>query len=274
MTQGILIFAYNNGTFDYVKQALWAADRAAKFLNKPVTIITNEESLANRTTLHNIIFADADASSKRNFKQQEKSNVSLWFNGNRYQAYELSPYDETIIIDSDYVVCSEQLNLLYVQKQDFLTHRSVVDLGFKKSYESFDTFGQLKMPHYWATILFFRKTQIAKDIFDLITMIRNNYRYYSQLYKFVSAPYRNDHAVSIAQIIAYGHRADAVPSIKWNLPTLPYEATLKKINDDTFDAYYEKWNRNKVITMRNRLSGIDFHCMNKFTLEDVIDADM
>jgi hypothetical protein len=273
MSQGFLIFAFNNGTFDYVKQAFWLADRISHFLNKPVTIVSDEESIKGKHTNHNIILTVTDSYSNRSFQQADNKNVSRWFNGNRYQAYELSPYDETIIVDSDYVICSDQLNLLFDQGNDFLTHRFVLDAAFKKSFDAFETFGQLQMPHYWATVLFFRKSQYAKNIFDLVSMIRNNYKYYSELYKFPSTPYRNDHAVSIAQIIANGHRIESVPTIAWSLLTLPYDATVTPINDVTFDISYEKWNRNRMMPLRNRISGVDFHCMNKFVLEEIIDAD-
>lgn len=273
MSQGILIFAFNNQTFDYVKQALWAADRANRFLDKPVTIITNKESLSSRETKHNIVFAEPGRYSRRTFRRDSTMPSDKWFNGNRFLAYDLSPYNETIVIDSDYVICSDRLNLLFGQSADFLTHRFVSDLGFKGSFDAFNTFGQTAVPHYWATILYFRKSEFASDVFDLIEMIQNHYKYYGDLYKFITSPYRNDHAVSIAQLIANGHNPDVIPSIPWNLPTLPTDVAVNQINDVTFDIFYEKWAGSKVIPTRNRISGIDFHCMDKFILEEIIDAN-
>jgi hypothetical protein len=41
MTTGALIFAQNNAQVDYVKLAIFAASRITKFLNIPVSIVTD-----------------------------------------------------------------------------------------------------------------------------------------------------------------------------------------------------------------------------------------
>ena len=43
MTQGILIFAFNSDGVDYVKMAILSAKRAKKFLNKPVSLVTDSK---------------------------------------------------------------------------------------------------------------------------------------------------------------------------------------------------------------------------------------
>ena len=41
MTHGAVIFALNNGGIDYVKLAVFAAERVRKYLQVPVSIITD-----------------------------------------------------------------------------------------------------------------------------------------------------------------------------------------------------------------------------------------
>ena len=41
MTQGVLIFAFNSEGVDYVKMAILSARCAKKFLNKPVSLVTD-----------------------------------------------------------------------------------------------------------------------------------------------------------------------------------------------------------------------------------------
>ena len=43
MTQGILIFAFNSDGVDYIKMAILSAKRAKKFLNKPVSLVTDSK---------------------------------------------------------------------------------------------------------------------------------------------------------------------------------------------------------------------------------------
>jgi len=273
MSQGFLIFAFNNKTLDYLSQAVWVADRISRFLDKPTTIVTDTNSLADKNIKHNIVIAEAETKSKRNFDIHTKDKIDHWYNVNRYQAYDISPYDETVVIDSDYIVNSDQLNKLFNNPHDFLCHRNVYDVASKNSLSAYQTFGQTKMPHYWATILYFRKSDFAKEMFDTITMIKDNYKFYSNIYKFNSLPYRNDYAVSIAQSIMHGHRLDAIPTIPWHLPTALNDIYATQLSDTEFEITYEKWSRNKMRLMRSIVT-TDFHCLNKFAMEDMINADI
>ena len=268
MSRGVLIFAFNNEKLDYFKQANWVADRVEKFLGLPTTIVTDENSVSD--TKHNIVLKEAILASKRNFDINEKDFVGQWYNANRFQAYDVSPYDETIVIDSDYIINSDQLNLLFEQPHDFLCHRSVYDVANKNSLAPYETFGQTKMPHYWATVLFFRESDFAERMFNLIQMVKDNYAFYGKLYKFPTQPFRNDYAVSIAMSIAYGHRLNAIPTIPWNLPTAVTDIMVDIVDEETFEIKYDKYYRNKSRPMRALISGHDFHCLNKIAMEKMI----
>jgi len=271
MTRGILIFAFNNEKINYFKQATWIANRVEKFLGLPTTIVTDENSACD--TKHNIVLKEKVEANQRNFDISESDFRSSWYNANRFQAYELSPYDETIVIDSDYIVNSDRLNLLFDSPHNFLCHRYAYDLANKDSLRSYQTFGMLKFPHYWATVLFFRKSSFAKLIFDFLAMIRENYSFYSKLYKFEPAPFRNDYAVSIALSIAYGHRITSIPTIPWGLPTALTDIKVKQINENEFELEYEKFFMNKLRSMRSIVSNHDIHCMNKKSLEEIVNAN-
>lgn len=270
MSRGVLIFAFNNSKYNYFKQANWVADRVEKFLGLPTTIVTDENSISE--TKHDTIIKEAIIGDKRNFDIRDENGTDYWYNLNRFQAYNLSSYDETIVIDSDYIVNSDQLNMLFDSPHDFLCHRHVYDVANKDSLKPYRTFGSTNFPHYWATVLFFRKCDIAKCIFDLITMIKENYSFYSKLYKFSSAPFRNDFAVSIALSIAYGHRLQSIPTIPWSLPTAVTDIDATQIDYDEFELTYEKWYRNKKRPMRVKVKGHDFHCLNKKAIEALIDG--
>ena len=71
MNQGILLFAHDNEQVQYSLLAAWQARRIHKWLNKPVSIVTDANSLAT-LKLHNldqefdhIILSDADTTQKK-----------------------------------------------------------------------------------------------------------------------------------------------------------------------------------------------------------------
>jgi len=270
MSRGVLIFAFNNAKLNYFKQADWLADRVEKFLGLPTTIVTDEKSSGD--TRHDVIFKRAINMGTRNLDISREDFTDDWFNANRFQAYDISPYDETIVIDSDYIVNSDQLNLLFDSPHDFLCHRHVYDVANKDSLEAYKTFGDTKFPHYWATVLFFRESDIAESMFNLIEMVKQNYVFYSKLYKFPSSPFRNDHAVSIALSIAYGHRINSIPTIPWKLPTAVTDIDVKQLSETEFELHFTKWSRNKQKEMKSVINGHDFHCLNKIAMEKMIDA--
>jgi hypothetical protein len=98
----------------------------------------------------------------------------------------------------------------------------------------------------------------------MMAMIRENYRHYSELYKFALSPFRNDFAASIALTALYGHLPDAVPEIPWSMANVFSDVEISAVSDDTFDFYYTVCQDQKH--RRTRLSGQDFHFMNKIGL--------
>ena len=104
MTVGALIFATNNDQIDYVSMANWSARNIERHLGIPTTIISG----------------DATSNNRRHFT--DVGSV-VWHNLNRMDAYALSPYDQTLVLDADYVVASNQLKYLLSCTQDFLCQR-------------------------------------------------------------------------------------------------------------------------------------------------------
>ena len=110
MKRGVVIFAYNSGDIDYQSMAAWSADRIARHLGLPTTLITDVVP-TDSTAFEDVVITTAESGGSRYFS--DIGNNVIWFNGNRMDVYNLSPYDETLVLDADYVVCSDQLNLLF-----------------------------------------------------------------------------------------------------------------------------------------------------------------
>lgn len=272
MTRGILICAFSNEKIDYLEQANWAADRVNTYLDLPVTIITDEKSVNGREFTHNIILSDALSGGTRNFKHLEEGYIGTWYNANRYQSYNLSPYDETIIIDSDYVVNSDQLLRVFESPYDVLCHRDVYDITGRNGFSPYYTFGKRNFPHYWATVLFFKKSKQGEQLFQIMEMIKDNYRHYSNLYKFRENPFRNDFVVSMALSILHGHKLDAIPTIPWAMPSAYDDVDLEQLDETKFRISYTKYSNGSEKPYKSIVKDTDFHFINKFALDKVIHA--
>jgi len=265
MTTGALIFAFDNEETDYVSMAAWSAQRIRKHLNIPTAIVTNVDSTDPRLgQVDRVISALPESGGTRYFEDYQ-SNVT-WHNAGRVDAYSLSPWERTLVLDADYVVCSSDLKQVLNVPQDFMAFRSAYDVT-DPSKDFLSTFGRNRFPMWWATVMMFRKSNTAQYIFDCMTMIRNNWQHYRELYGITEKNYRNDYALSIALGIVSGHTL-VVDDIPWALASVMPESGLTRYEDSVeyWTVRYQSKGHLKMVT----LVGQDFHAMGKKHLEAAI----
>jgi hypothetical protein len=180
-------------------------------------------------------------------------------------AYRLSPWDRTLVLDADYVVASNQLQAVLEVDQDFLAHRWAYDVTGCNNFEGLNYFGNNRMPMWWATVMMFRKSKQAELIFDSMQMIRDNWTHYRNLYKNTNATYRNDHALSIALGIVNGHTLNHA-GIPWDLASLTPEHKLTQLDKDRYKVnFVNSENKDRWITLTQ-----DFHAMGKQQLGAIV----
>jgi hypothetical protein len=265
MTTGALIFAFNNEHTDYVQMAAWNANNIRRHLHIPVAIVTNatDHPLA-QTHFEHVISAQAHAGGRRHFADYDQTVT--WYNAGRVDAYELSPWDQTLLLDADYVVASDALSSVLKTNQDFLAHQTAVDATGENDFKGLNYFGKFHMPMWWATVVMFRKTTMPKLTFDAMRMIRSNWSHYRHLYQTGHSVYRNDHALSIALGIVDGHTMTC-PSIPWKLASLTPEHTVTELAQDHYRVdYVNSKNKSCWIELHNQ----DFHAMNKRHLGAIV----
>ena len=213
MTQGYLLHAYNNMEIDYGSMALCSALLIKKNLKiNQTAIVTSNDTLEWLNNQHSgelinaafdhIIVTDKDYNAaSRTFRDTRySSKVQPYFNTNRVDSFQLSPFDETILIDADYLVLDNSLDSTWGSVEDLMVNKSVRDLRHTVNSAGFDSrFNEMSIPLYWATVVYFKKTDRAKTMFDLMRFVKENYSYYRNLYQFSPSGYfRNDYALSIA----------------------------------------------------------------------------
>jgi hypothetical protein len=264
MTQGILIFAFNNDQLDYLSMANWSAQNIRRHLGLPVCVVTDCENIPAHYNFDHVVMATAREPSMRHFGDVDQ--IVTWYNGNRVDAYDVSPWDHTLVLDADYVVASDQLKVLFSYSEDFLAHRRAYDVTGLQPFDDLNRFGRYHMPMWWATVMLFRRSTGAKLMFDSMKMIRANWSHYRQIYQNPRSTYRNDHALSIALGMIDGHLVNHA-EIPWDLASLTSGYTLEHIDQDCYKVnFINSQNQLKWVRIKNQ----DFHAMGKRHLGNLI----
>jgi hypothetical protein len=139
-----------------------------------------------------------------------------WRNAGRYQAYQLSPYDETIVIDADYLVFDQNILKIFECEWDYTVMRQARGL----TQEFPVAMGTHSLPYVWATVFAFRRTPKAEMFFDLVQRVQDNYNYYRELFNIEQRNFRNDYAFAIANIIINGYSINESQGIPWTMFTI------------------------------------------------------
>jgi hypothetical protein len=129
-------------------------------------------------------------------------------------------------------------------------------VGYHDLYIS-DTAPRLR----WATTVMFTKNKESKIFFDTIDTVKENYKYFSDLYNFRSEQYRNDISFSISQHMLSGFTT----TIDYQLPpvlTVQDIDSIQDINEEFVRVYINDQNSgddNFLCDFRKT----DIHIMNK-----------
>lgn len=262
MTSGIVLFAYNNDQIDYVKLAEWSAERIRRHLGLPVCLVT-DVTCAN-SCFDIVIQTETPTSSERYFDDMQ--HTVTWKNGNRADAFELSPFDSTLVLDVDYVVASSDLLTVFETAHEFSTPTLAYDVTGINNFDNLNYFGQYRMPVCWATVLFFKKTSRVKLLFDAVKMVRENWKHYQDLYCIGRSAYRNDFAFAIAANLVHGQTGQW-PSLPMSLPSVVPEHVVQQLGTDRFSVHYKLHDgKNRYVEIENQ----DFHAMGKQSLGDIV----
>jgi hypothetical protein len=278
MTRGILIIAHNSRQVDYAKTAIIAGGFARKNLGLPVSLVTDKATLnwmkesgtfqKAFEIFDNIIETTRpQITNYRNLHDGLKADNVPFINATRSSAYELTPYDQTLLIDSDFLIMTDDLNRYWDTKHSVLVSDSMNDLvgnriGVLDRWTS-ETGVQL----FWATTVMFTKNNTAKTFFNLVEYVKENYNYYSDLFRFDSRQYRNDISFSVALHIMSGFEkpVNSLPPIltsgsKDILESIGCDGSLKILTNVGEEF--------ALASIKNR----DVHIMNKQSLIRHYDA--
>ena len=278
MTTGAILFAQNNPEIDYIKLAAFAAKRVKEHLGIPVSIITDSRSWLLESQPDHVFdkiidIENVETTQKKKFNDGSLSFKFLnWKNLSRSQVYDLSPYDRTLVLDSDYIINSDILKSAIDNDYDFQIYKKSKDLAVGRDVSGYERINSYSIPFYWATVFVFQKNEIMQAFFDLITYIKLNWEYFKILYGIDNSLFRNDYAFSIAIHIMNGKtNGEFATALPGTMTYISDSDILIKTSGDSMQFLVEKHNYIGEYLIA-KTSGIDIHVMNKLSLSRYIDG--
>ena len=285
-SKGILIFAHNNEEIDYLKLATINAYYIKENLGiDNITVVTNQYSYDYNldemgydfihNAISNIIITTKDKAFKninrRSYKDTSHKSTSLpFYNIDRCDAYDLSPYDETILIDADYLIMSDVLNQCWGHDNELMMNWNYEDIMSERNDDSLKRLSPVGITMYWATVVYFRKTEFAEQMFETVKHVRDNREFYQDVYKWPGSLYRNDYSFSVAAHMMGGF-------VDKGIPQLPVPHLYKTFDtDDVHSApalneliFYLEKPKSLGDFMLCRWRGLDVHVMNKWAINRI-----
>jgi hypothetical protein len=196
MTKGYVVLAQNTDTIDYVRQA-YALALSLKLSQKSVSnisIITDDIVPEEyKSVFENIIpIPWGDAAVNSRFKVE-----------NRWKIYHASPYDQTVVLDTDMLVLDdlssfwntfEYYDVYYTGKVSDYRNKTVTSDYYRKAF----TANQL--PNLYSGLHYFKKGEFAKEFYSWVEVITNNWEmFYGH---FVSEHYPERASMDITAALA------------------------------------------------------------------------
>jgi hypothetical protein len=216
MTQGFLVVAENNNDVDFIKMAYVLALSLKSTQSKVsnLSIITTDDNIDKKyiEVFDKIIKCDKDDEWKEKSKSLDTTSLCASY-------YDLTPYDETIVLDTDIVFTSDISSWW-----DILYDKELIFTSNVKTFRGEDVdndyyrkvFTKNKLPNIYTGLFYFRKGDISKTFFEMVNTI---FKDWSVFFDLLEEDYKPDFlSADLAYAIAY--KLLALPDYsKLSIPT-------------------------------------------------------
>lgn len=277
-TTGVCFFAYNNEQLDYIKLAHVAASYVKQNMkNNTTCLITDqgtqawlEQSIDPKLTekcFDYIVMEEPDHSSnpRKHYDSPWTEFSAQFSNSNKHKIFELSPFDKTLLLDTDYIIQNNFYDYIFDTDIPFALHKTARYLEHQPPYLNEQTLNEAGIHHWWSTVVYFDKSEESKTMFDTWSHVKDNWDYYHLLYQFPPALFRTDFCVSIAAHLLNGYNNDNFVHDFQGIPLINMDQKddlieVKDVNDWIMLSHnrLEPW---RNILIRNEHTNV--HAMNK-----------
>lgn len=271
MKRGILIFAHNSRDVDYALMSLVSAKFAKANLQVPVSLVVDKFTVEWMQTsdiydlaqgiFDKIIEIEKPVTQNTRVLHDGYTATTVPFvNSNRASVWDLTPYDRTLLIDSDFFIMSDRLDEYWQVDSSVMLSSSMQDVRGDRKGILDSWVSETGIALYWATTVMFTKNNEAKIFFDLVDVIRTNYNYFADLFRFNPNQYRNDISFSIAKHMLNGfeNRAEDLPPIL----TLLDKDLIHSIDKNQLRVYLNDSMSEDHVVIAS-IKDLDVHVMNK-----------
>jgi len=172
MSKGFVVIAQNSQD-DYVLQAcLLAMSIKATQKESNICLITNDTVPDEYISLFDVI---------KEIPWSDSASDKEWKVDNRWKLYHASPYDETIILDTDMLVLQDLENwwtflknyeLFFVSKVYTYRGELITSDYYRK------TFTANSLPNLYAGFHYFKKCEFSKDFYSWLELVMNNWEFF------------------------------------------------------------------------------------------------
>ena len=271
MKRGILIFAHNSRDVDYALMSLVSAKFAKANLQVPVSLVVDKFTVEwmqtsniydlSQETFDKIIEIEKPVTQNTRVLHDGYNSKTVPFvNSNRASVWDLTPYDRTLLIDSDFLIMSDRLEEYWEVDSSVMLSSSMQDVRGDRKGILDSWVSETGIALYWATTVMFTKNNESKIFFDLVDVIRTNYNYFADLFRFNPKQYRNDIAFSIAKHMLNGFetRGENLPPIL----TLLDKDLIHSIDKNQLRVYLND-SMSEDLVVISSIKDLDVHVMNK-----------
>jgi len=256
MSRGYICIAQNNSTVDYLEQAYALA------LNLKLT----------QSTVNNLTVC-VDPATKKLIKPKHKKvfdNIvdipwlddakdAEWKINNKWKFLYMSPYDETVILDTDMIFPTDVSYWwdILAQREVWATTHVRTFRGETVTSDAYrKTFTANELPNVYMAFFYFKKGELASELFTMIEIIFQHWQrmYHKYLPNGKPEHLSGDVAFALAmQILGVEHECtrenvDAVPTfvhMKSHVQNIP-DAKISTKWSDTLPTYYDTCSNFKI----------------------------
>lgn len=176
-SRGFCIFAQNNSTTNYVRQAYALALSIHKFnKEQKVSIITNNSVPSHYCHAFDKIIK---------IPQEDLAADKDWKIDNRWKIYQTSPYNETIVLDADMLILEDITrfwNYFSTESICFTTKVKTYRNEIIQSRYYRKTFDANNLENIYSAFYYFKKNNTAEKFFNMLEVVMTNWQdFYNQV---------------------------------------------------------------------------------------------
>jgi hypothetical protein len=247
MSKGVLFVAFDSVTdqgnvLRYTEQAKISANLVRRYLKLPVGIVS-DKTVAG---FDEQIIVEKPASAERHVLIGDRHESYNWFNDCRRQLYNLTPWKQTLLLDTDYFLQSDTFLKCFEFDAPFQLINDVYDPTNRNSFSKYETLPNRTIPQMWATAMYWN--QDAATHFEYANMIAENYKYYARIFGYSHKQYRNDMVFSIVSHMLPSY------SMPWRMWMTGSDCDLVDASANGLKFKYD----NNVVRVKN-----DVHILDK-----------